>query len=107
VGVVVVRGTSMRPTLADGDRLLVRWGSPARLGALAVVRLPDGRPLGVKRLALRDPGGWWVERDNAAEGVDSWQLGHPIPDADVLGLVLLRIWPRPGPLPGSPERGGR
>jgi hypothetical protein len=36
--------------------------------------------------------GWWVERDNPAEGVDSWQAG-PVPPADVLGTVLLRLWP--------------
>jgi SOS-response transcriptional repressor LexA len=106
IGVVVVVGTSMRPTLADGDRLLVRWaGSRARAGQLAVVRLPDDRPTAVKRLAFRDGDGWWVERDNPAEGVDSWQLGRAVPDADVLGLVLLRLWPRPGRLRPAPERG--
>jgi hypothetical protein len=95
----------MRPTLADGDLLLVRWGVSARLGVLAVVRLPDGRPLGVKRLAFRDGDGWWVERDNPDQGVDSWQLGRPIPDGDVLGLVLFRLWPRPGRLRPAPKRG--
>ncbi len=109
-----VRGRSMLPTLRDGDRLLVRRvrraraAAPAgarapaatgtaRPGRLAVVRLPGGRPLAVKRLGHHEDGGWWVERDNPAEGVDSWQLGA-IPDADVLGLVLARIWPRPRPL---------
>jgi hypothetical protein len=33
-----------------------------------------------------------VERDNPAEGVDSWQVGAVAPD-DVLGVVLLRLWP--------------
>ena len=41
LGVVVVRGRSMEPTLHTGDRLLVLRGAPPRLGRLAIVRLPD------------------------------------------------------------------
>jgi hypothetical protein len=33
-----------------------------------------------------------VERDNPDEGVDSWQVGA-IPEADVLAVVRLRLWP--------------
>ena len=91
LGMAVVTGRSMEPTLYDGDRLLVRYGARARPGRLAVVRLPQ-RPVAVKRLDHRVDGGWWVERDNPAEGVDSWQVG-PIPDQDLLGVVVLRIWP--------------
>jgi nickel-type superoxide dismutase maturation protease len=100
-GVVVVRGVSMEPTLHDGDRLLVRWGRRrARAGAVAIVRLPDRpdateRPLSIKRLAFREPDGWWVERDNPAVGVDSWQIGA-VPDADLIGVALLRLAPSPG-----------
>lgn len=105
---MVVRGRSMLPGLRDGDRLLVRWGAPVRPGAIAVVRLPPGphgnpRPLSVKRVVQAEPGGWWVERDNPAEGVDSWQVG-PIPDDGVLARVLCRIWPRPGRAPADPHR---
>jgi Peptidase S24-like len=103
VQLVRVRGRSMLPTLADADVVLVRSGRRlhrrARQGRLAVVRLSPDRPLSVKRLGIRDAGGWWVERDNLAEGVDSWQLGSPVPDADILGLVLLRVWPPPFRLP--------
>jgi hypothetical protein len=110
----------MLPTLADGDRLLVRrlvgpgspdhrpgsaeslagaaapWPSTAapRPGALVVVRLPGDRPDAVKRLFGRQDGGWWVERDNPAEGVDSWLVGA-IPDDGLLGVVRARLWPRP------------
>lgn len=84
----------MQPTLRDGDRVLVLWGVAARTGRLALVRLPDSpggpRPVAVKRVTRRVDDGWWVERDNPAEGVDSWQVGA-IPEADVLGLVLLRL----------------
>ena len=91
LGRVLVRGRSMEPTLYDGDHLVVLYGGRPRRGRLAVVRLP-GAPLAVKRLAFRDAGGWWVERDNPADGVDSWQLGA-VPDADVVATVLLRSWP--------------
>jgi hypothetical protein len=90
----------MEPTLRDGDRLLVRYGSPPRVGALAVVRLPD-RPVAVKRVVRRERDGWWVERDNPAEGVDSWLVGA-IRDDDVLAVVVCRVWPwgRRTALPG-------
>ena len=91
VGRVVVRGRSMEPALRDGDHLLVRWGGRPRPGLLVVVRWP-GRPMSVKRAALLADDGWYVERDNAAEGVDSWQVGA-VPPADVLGTVLMRLWP--------------
>ena len=90
-GLAVVRGRSMRPTLRDGDRLLVRHGAAPRAGDLVVVRLPDG-VVAVKRATMRRHDGWWVERDNPAEGVDSWQVGA-IPETDVLAVVRLRVWP--------------
>jgi signal peptidase I len=91
VGFAVVRGRSMQPTLYDGDRLLVVHGSPPRPGGLAVVRLPDG-VVAVKRATRREPDGWWVERDNPREGVDSWLVGT-VPDTDVLARVVVRVWP--------------
>ncbi len=91
VGLAVVRGRSMEPTLRDGDRLIVRYGAQPRPGGLVVVRLPD-RPVAVKRATRRTAGGWWVERDNPDEGVDSWLVGE-IADGDILGRVVLRVWP--------------
>ena len=91
VGVAVVRGRSMEPTLVDGDRLLVLYGGRPRLGRLVLVRLA-GRPVAVKRVTRRVDSGWWIERDNPAAGVDSWLVGA-IPDRDVLAVVLARIWP--------------
>jgi phage repressor protein C with HTH and peptisase S24 domain len=91
LGRVLVRGRSMEPTLYDGDHLVVVYGGRPRPGRLAVVRLP-GAPLSVKRLAFLDGPGWWVERDNPAEGVDSWQVGA-VPDTDVVATVLFRSWP--------------
>lgn len=94
----------MLPTLTDGDLLLVRWGrrpTSAELArrCLVVVELPpdpggNPRPLSVKRAVRRDAGGWWVERDSAVEGVDSWQVGA-LPETAVRGVVVARFWPRP------------
>jgi hypothetical protein len=97
LGVAVVTGRSMEPTLHEGDRLLVLWGGRPQAGRLAVVRLPPSeggpRPLSVKRVtgpAPDEADAWWVERDNPAEGVDSWLVGG-IAQSDVLGRVLLRL----------------
>jgi phage repressor protein C with HTH and peptisase S24 domain len=90
-GLAVVHGRSMQPTLYDGDRLLVRHAATPRAGDLVVVRLPDG-VVAVKRATFRRDDGWWVERDNPREGVDSWRVGA-IPDVDVLAVVRARVWP--------------
>ena len=88
----------MEPTLHEGDRLLVLYGARPRRGKLAIVRLPNDskgapRPLAVKRLSRRDPDGgdgWWVERDNPREGLDSWTVGA-IPAAGIRARVILRV----------------
>ena len=104
-GMALVEGRSMQPTLMPGDRLLVRHGARPVAGRIAVVRLP-GRPLSVKRLSRREGADWWVERDNPAEGVDSWTFGAGVPDDDVVALVLGRLWPRPSLLRAAPRAGG-
>jgi len=103
LGFAVVRGRSMQPALHEGDRLLVLHGSPPRVGSLVVVRLPDG-VVAVKRAARHEPGGWWVERDNPREGVDSWRVGA-IPERDVLARVLCRVWPLPPWMSRRPHSG--
>jgi len=90
-GFAVVRGRSMEPTVYDGDRLVVRHGGVPRAGHLVVVRLPEG-VVAVKRATRREPGAWWVERDNPRTGVDSWVVGA-IADRDVLAVVVARWWP--------------
>jgi phage repressor protein C with HTH and peptisase S24 domain len=93
LGLAVVHGRSMEPTLHEGDRLLVSYGARPKVGRLAVVRLP-GRPVAVKRVTGQVDGSWWVERDNTDEGVDSWLVGAIAPD-DVVARVLGRVWPLP------------
>jgi phage repressor protein C with HTH and peptisase S24 domain len=93
-GAVLVSGDSMRPTLRPNDACLVRYGARIEPGMVVVAQLP-GRPLGIKRAALHDDAdGWWLESDDPLNGTDSATFGF-VPDAQVLGRVVLRYWPRP------------
>jgi phage repressor protein C with HTH and peptisase S24 domain len=92
-GVVAVAGNSMQPTLRPGDACLVRYGATIRPGDVVVAQLP-ARPLGIKRAALHDEDGWWLSSDDPGQGTDSATFGS-VDDADVLGRVVLRYWPRP------------
>ena len=88
----------MLPTLADGDRLLVRHGGRVRPGSLVVARFADGA-LTVKRAVeerrtASGGAGWWLLSDNGAEGVDSRHRG-PVPEGRVTAVVLARVWPSP------------
>ncbi len=94
-----VHGRSMEPTLRSGDRLLVHHGASPQPGTICVVRLPDS-VLAVKRVTRREVDGWWVERDNPREGVDSWSVGAIAP-SDVVAVVVLRAWPWPRRFQGS------
>lgn len=94
---VAVAGSSMAPTLAADDWLLVRTttADAVRPGDVVVVEQPD-RPgfLLVKRAVRRTPDGWWVEGDNAAASDDSRAFGA-VPDTHVRARVVARYWPRP------------
>jgi hypothetical protein len=101
IGLASVYGDSMRPTLRTGDRLLVRYGARVRPGALVVARAADGT-LAVKRATGRRTTssgrpGWWLLSDDPSVGIDSRHRG-PVPDEDVVAVVLARVWPRPRPL---------
>ena len=88
----------MLPALRDGDLLLVRYGASPRPGDLVVARFADGT-LAVKRAVEErrtrsGVAGWGLLSDNPAEGADSRHRG-PVPEADVLAVVRLRVWPSP------------
>ena len=92
----------MTPTLKEGDRLLVRYGARPRPGAIAIVRFADG-VVAVKRLDHRSSDGWWVVRDNAFEGRDSWS-GGAIAEDGVLALAAAAPLATPGAAGGGARR---
>jgi phage repressor protein C with HTH and peptisase S24 domain len=87
-----VRGPSMVPTLFDGDVVLVRFGGAVRPGDVVLVRWA-ARPgqLSLKRAQRLVADGWLITGDNPYASTDSATLGP----AEVLGVVLARLWPRP------------
>lgn len=96
-GLARVRGVSMEPTLAPGDRVLVRYDARPAPGDVVVARFPDG-VLAVKRV---------VQEDRHHSGAPAWLLGSdnaeapgarraPVRKDEVLGVVRARVWPRPG-----------
>ena len=97
---VAVAERSMEPALRPGDWLLV-WrglgaGRPARIRAdqIVVAAHPGEQPkFLIKRVAWREPAGWWLASDNPAAGaVDSARFG-PVPPGLIEGRVIARYWP--------------
>nr|BFE68092.1 hypothetical protein GCM10020092_013930 [Actinoplanes digitatis] len=73
----------------------MRRSARARPGDVVVARFRARPDLLVVKRALREQdGGWWVRGDNEFVTDDSRAYGV----ADVIGLVVFRYWPRPGPL---------
>lgn len=95
LGLAVVRGRSMLPTLREGDRLLVTYAAAPSVGRLVVVRLPDGPDgvVAVKRVTADNGTDLIVESDNVAEG---W--AGTVSKDSVRAVVIARVWPRPGTL---------
>jgi nickel-type superoxide dismutase maturation protease len=91
---VVVTGDSMLPSLRPGDCLLVSARTGLDVGDVVVARRP-GVPglLLVKRVVRREDAGWWLLSDNAAAGLDDSRAFGVLPDACVVGKVLLRYYP--------------
>ena len=100
----VIAGESMTPTLSRGDRVLVNKmaRTPGR-GELVIHRNPSRRDeFYVKRLVglpgdrfdgrTVPEGCCFVLGDNAADSRDSRTYGA-IPLGDVMGTVVLRLWP--------------
>ena len=65
-----------------------------------VARFVDGTVV-VKRATERrstrtGAPGWWLLSDNAEEGLGDSRARGVVPDDDVLGVVIGRLWPWPG-----------
>jgi phage repressor protein C with HTH and peptisase S24 domain len=92
-GMAVVAGLSMVPTLAPGERLLVRYDGPIVLGDLVVFR--NAGQIDVKRIDRIEADGIFVLGDNDLVSTYSPNYGL-IAHEDVLGTIVMRIWPKPG-----------
>lgn len=99
---VLVRGPSMSPTVSDGDVVLARFGASPKAGDVVLVRW-SARPeqLSIKRATRSEAAGWWVLGDFPEASTDSRTLGV----AEIIAVVRLRMWPRPGRL-RAPIHGG-
>lgn len=82
----------MRPTLADGDLVLVNLRARPGPDDLVLVTW-ESRPeqRSVKRAMWAEGDGWFVVGDNVSASTDSNHLGP----ATVLGVIRWRLWPRP------------
>jgi signal peptidase I len=109
---VTVRGASMEPTFADGERVLVSRRKPCHDGDVAVFGMPEWQrvdelrwllkrvagvpgqpvPADLRSFVAEDevPPGFLVVRGDGAQSLDSRQLGL-IPQASVLGVVIYPV----------------
>ena len=99
---VAVQGSSMAPTLLEGDLLIATApaGRVVATGSLVVVEHPARPGYEMVKRVVRTTGsdGLWVEGDNATSSSDSRSFG-PVERDAIRGVVRLRYWP--------PARAGR
>ena len=83
----------MIPTLAPGERVLVRNDGPMVLGDIVVFQHKS--QFDVKRVLRIEADGIFVQGDNDLVSDYSITYGL-IPFDAVLGTVTYRLWPKPG-----------
>jgi phage repressor protein C with HTH and peptisase S24 domain len=93
----VVAGLSMIPTLAPGERLLVRHDGPIVLGDIVVFRYET--QFDIKRVLRIEAEGIVVKGENDLVSDFSPTYGV-IPYDDIVGTVTYRLWPKPGRIKG-------
>jgi len=89
----VVSGVSMIPTLAPGERLLVRLDGPIVIGDIVVFQRAN--QFDVKRILRIEVEGLFVQGDNDQVSTDSRAYGL-IPHDNLIGVATYRLWPKPG-----------
>ena len=93
----VVSGLSMIPTLAPGERLLVRTDGPTVIGDIVVFERVG--QFEVKRILRIEADGIFAQGDNDLVSTDSRTYGL-IPHDNVIGVATYRLWPKPGLIKG-------
>jgi signal peptidase I len=97
---VAVEGSSMRPTLEDGDWLAATRRGRIRRGSLVVVRHPERQGYEMVKRVTGVPGDvrggrvvgaeeFWIEGDDLARSTDSRSFG-PIQREHVAGVIRIR-----------------
>lgn len=89
----VVSGVSMIPTLAPGERLLVRLDGPIVIGDIVVFQRAN--QFDVKRILRIEVEGLFVQGDSDQVSTDSRAYGL-IPHDNLIGVATYRLWPKPG-----------
>lgn len=87
----------MIPTLAPGERLLVRLDGPIVLGDVVVFNREQ--QFDIKRILRIEADGIFVQGDNDLVSTDSRTYGL-IPHENVIGVATYRLWPKPGLIKG-------
>jgi len=89
---VSVSGSSMLPTLSDGDVVLLAPGSAADTGDIVLARHPYKTSVRlIKRVKGKTAEGQLtLAGDNPAESTDSRTFGA-VPEKDILGKVVCRL----------------
>ena len=93
---IVVVGFSMKPTLQEGDELLIAQRKSLRVGDIVVLKHRTEPAITIiKRVTrLGDGGSVWIEGDNPDESTDSRQFGE-INRNELTGVVTSRLHRNP------------
>ena len=91
VGYIVVRGTSMEPSLASGDLVLTRPSAAVGVGDVVAYRVPAGTVgagmVVIHRVVEVAPDGYLVLQGDNTEHLDPWSPGA----RDVVGTLWVRV----------------
>jgi signal peptidase len=90
VGITIVVGNSMEPTIDSGDLVLTRPQSSYRVGDVVVFRIPDGQAGEGNRVIHRITGGTAVGYRTAGDNRDGVDLWTPAA-SDIVGAHRLTV----------------